>query len=88
MGVDATTWSAQLPTIIVFRGGKEIDRRPGLSSKSKKVIKFNFTWENIISAFGLNDIYAQCKRDDAQIKRSQKGLERAKTEPAESKKLK
>ncbi|VDM36370.1 unnamed protein product [Hydatigera taeniaeformis] len=78
VGVDTSTWSKQLPTIIVFRGGREIDRRPGLSSKTKKVVKFTFTWENIVAAFSLNDLYAQCKQQEAQIRRSKAGLEKAK----------
>uniref|UniRef100_A0A5K3ELF3 Thioredoxin domain-containing protein n=1 Tax=Mesocestoides corti TaxID=53468 RepID=A0A5K3ELF3_MESCO len=87
-GIDASTWSKQIPTIIVFRGGKEIDRRPGLSVKTKKVYKFNFTWDNIISAFSLNDLYAHCKSQDAQIKRSKEGLDKEKARIEESKKEK
>ena len=88
VGVDATTWSKQLPTIVVFRGGREIDRRPGLSSKTKKVVKFNFTWENIIAAFSLKELYAQCKAQDAQLQRSKEGVVKAKEVTEENKKMK
>ncbi|VUZ54212.1 unnamed protein product [Hymenolepis diminuta] len=86
LGIDNSTWSKQLPTIIIFRGGKEVDRRPGFSQKSKKLIPFAFNWDSIIRAFDLNGIYAQCKRDGTKIQRIEVGKEKTKTEQTESKK--
>jgi hypothetical protein len=40
-GIDASTWSKQLPTIILFQEGKEKLRRP--YGTKKTVIKFTFT---------------------------------------------
>lgn len=71
-GIDNSTWSKQLPSIILFKGGKEYDRRPGLSLKTKKPVKFNFSWDSIVSSFCLNDLYSQCKAQDSHIQRSAK----------------
>ncbi|CAL8095228.1 unnamed protein product [Calicophoron daubneyi] len=60
--IDTSGWSKQLPTIILFRKGQEVARRPGLVGTSKKSVqKFLFTWENIVSAFSLSELYADCK---------------------------
>ena len=40
-GIDCSTWSKQLPTVILFQEGKEHIRRP-VSSK-KTTLKFVFT---------------------------------------------
>ncbi|VDN96402.1 unnamed protein product [Rodentolepis nana] len=85
MGIDTSSWSKQLPTIIVFRGGKEIDRRPGFGQKSKKLIPFNFNWDSIIRAFDMNELYAQCKRDGTKIKRTEV-VKKTKVEQTETKK--
>ncbi|VEL29836.1 unnamed protein product [Protopolystoma xenopodis] len=60
--IDTSTWSRQLPTIIIFRGGREIDRRPGISAKNKSVQKFVFSWSNIVQSFSLNNLYQECKK--------------------------
>lgn len=59
--IDTSSWSKQLPTVILFQGGKESDRRPGFLKG--KVQKFSFEYENLVNAFGLNEIYAVCKRN-------------------------
>ncbi|KAA3672751.1 uncharacterized protein DEA37_0013899 [Paragonimus westermani] len=62
-GIDTSSWSKQLPTLILFRHGRELTRRPGVLGSSKKSVqKFFFTWENIVSAFSLNETYADCKK--------------------------
>lgn len=54
--IDTSGWSKQLPTIIMFRQGREITRRPSMVVTPKKSVhKFTFTWRNIVSAFSLND---------------------------------
>ncbi|VDM02676.1 unnamed protein product [Schistocephalus solidus] len=78
--VDNSTWSKQLPTIIMFRGGKEIDRRPGMSLKTKTPMKFSFCWDSIISAFSLNDLYSQCKGLSSGKKTEESAQSQKKTE--------
>lgn len=40
--VDFSSWSKQLPSLVVFENGKEIMRRPYISPKGT-VVRFNFT---------------------------------------------
>lgn len=54
--------SKQLPTVIMFRDGKEVVRRPTVDTKGK-IIKFGFTEEAIKNAFDLNNVYEQCKNN-------------------------
>ncbi|XP_050407814.1 thioredoxin-related transmembrane protein 2 homolog [Patella vulgata] len=58
--VDCTSWSRQLPTVILFEGGKEKMRRP--LSKGKQTIKFTWTKESVIQEFDMNQIYGDCKK--------------------------
>ncbi|GFS18040.1 thioredoxin-related transmembrane protein 2-like protein [Elysia marginata] len=52
--------SRQLPTVILFQNGEEKERRP---TPTKHItFKFDFTKENTIKEFGLNDVYYQCKK--------------------------
>jgi hypothetical protein len=41
--IDTSTWSKQLPTLILFQGGKEARRRPACNSKGQILAKFVFT---------------------------------------------
>lgn len=52
--------SNQLPTLILFREGKEVLRRPMFDAKGK-VLKFSFSQENIKRAFDLNNLHEECK---------------------------
>nr|CAH8837930.1 unnamed protein product [Trichobilharzia regenti] len=66
--IDTSSWSKQLPTLILFRQGRELTRRPAIINTSKKAIqKFIFTWENIISAFSLNDMYTSQKKKSGTV---------------------
>jgi len=58
--VNDSSLSKQLPTVILFKEGKEVMRRPTVDSKSK-LIRFNFNKENMILAFDLNNLYSNCK---------------------------
>lgn len=60
--VNDSSLSKQLPTIIVFKEGKEVDRRPLIDGKGK-VIKFLFSRENVEAAFDLRNVYESCKAD-------------------------
>ncbi|XP_015114764.1 thioredoxin-related transmembrane protein 2 homolog [Diachasma alloeum] len=65
---DAST-SKQLPSILLFKDGKEIERRPYADSKGK-LVKFLFSLDNIKAAFDLNNVYKTCKENP--IKRKEK----------------
>ncbi|XP_017754508.1 PREDICTED: thioredoxin-related transmembrane protein 2 homolog isoform X2 [Eufriesea mexicana] len=65
---DAST-SKQLPTLILFKEGKETERRPHADHKGK-LIKFLFSLDNIKAAFDLNNIYRDCKKNP--IKKKEK----------------
>lgn len=58
--VSDSSMSKQLPTLILFKQGKEYMRRPIADTKGK-LIRFLFSQENIIAAFDLKNVYADCK---------------------------
>lgn len=60
--VNDSSLSKQLPTVILFKDGKEELRRPTIDSKGK-LIKFTFSSENIKSSFDLNNLYQSCKEN-------------------------
>lgn len=60
--VSDSSFSRQLPTIILFRGGKEVMRRPHADAKGK-LVKFFFAEDNIRAAFDLNNLYKECKEN-------------------------
>lgn len=60
--VSDSSFSKQLPTIILFRGGKEVMRRPHADAKGK-LVKFFFAEDNIRAAFDLNNLYKECKEN-------------------------
>lgn len=49
-----------MPTVILFKNGKEVTRRPGFDHKGK-LIKFFFSEDNVKAAFDLNNLYNECK---------------------------
>ncbi|VBB25200.1 unnamed protein product [Acanthocheilonema viteae] len=51
--------SRQLPTISLFKEGKEIQRRPAVHNR--RALPFVFTKENCILAFDLINLYEKCK---------------------------
>lgn len=58
--VSDSSLSRQLPTVICFKNGKEVDRRPCTDSKGK-LQKFFFSKDNIRAAFDLNTLYKDSK---------------------------
>lgn len=54
--------SKQLPTMVVFKENKEVDRRPMIDSKGK-ITTFLFSDENIKAAFDLKNLYDSCKSE-------------------------
>ncbi|VDM09265.1 unnamed protein product [Wuchereria bancrofti] len=51
--------SRQLPTISLFKEGKEAQRRPAVHNR--RALPFVFTKENCILAFDLINLYEECK---------------------------
>ena len=58
--VSTSAFSKQLPTVILFKNGKEVRRRPTVDAKYQ-LIKFFFSEENVTAAFNLNNLYQECK---------------------------
>ncbi|XP_034939807.1 thioredoxin-related transmembrane protein 2 homolog [Chelonus insularis] len=60
--VSDSSTSKQLPTLILFKNGKEVERRPYADSKGK-LVKFLFSLDNIKASFDLNNVYKTCKNN-------------------------
>ncbi|XP_012266460.1 thioredoxin-related transmembrane protein 2 homolog [Athalia rosae] len=58
--ISDSSMSRQLPSLILFKEGREIQRRPHADHRGK-LIKFLFSSDNIKAAFDLNNIYKECK---------------------------
>ncbi|CAD7088640.1 unnamed protein product [Hermetia illucens] len=58
--ISDSSFSKQLPTVILFQNGKEVDRRPTVDSKGK-LQKFFFSEDNVKAALNLNNIYKESK---------------------------
>ncbi|XP_067915921.1 thioredoxin-related transmembrane protein 2-B [Heterodontus francisci] len=59
--VSTSPLSKQLPTVILFQGGKEVMRRP-LIDKKGRAVSWTFSEENLIREFNLNELYQRGKR--------------------------
>ncbi|XP_020788628.1 thioredoxin-related transmembrane protein 2-B [Boleophthalmus pectinirostris] len=59
--VSTSPLSKQLPSLVLFQGGKEIMRRPQVDKKGRAV-SWSFTEENIIREFNLNELYQKSKK--------------------------
>ncbi|XP_069023523.1 thioredoxin-related transmembrane protein 2-B [Embiotoca jacksoni] len=59
--VSASPLSKQLPSLVLFQGGKEVMRRPQVDKKGRAV-SWSFTEENIIREFNLNELYQKSKK--------------------------
>ncbi|KAL4223134.1 Thioredoxin-related transmembrane protein 2 [Mactra antiquata] len=59
--VNTSSFSKQLPTLILFQDGKEKMRRPAMSAKGT-VVNYKFTKQNIVNDFEFNQIYGTCKK--------------------------
>ncbi|XP_055015086.1 thioredoxin-related transmembrane protein 2-A isoform X1 [Boleophthalmus pectinirostris] len=59
--VSTSPLAKQLPTLVLFQGGREIMRRPMVDSKGR-AISWTFNEENIIREFNLNEIFQKCKK--------------------------
>ncbi|KAM4031755.1 thioredoxin-related transmembrane protein 2 [Anomaloglossus baeobatrachus] len=79
--VSPSPLSKQLPTIILFQGGKEILRRPQVDKKGRAV-SWSFSQENVIREFNLNELYQKSKK----TYKEQDEAEADENPPTESKK--
>ncbi|XP_066443940.1 thioredoxin-related transmembrane protein 2 isoform X1 [Eleutherodactylus coqui] len=79
--VSPSPLSKQLPTLILFQGGKEVLRRPQVDKKGRAV-SWSFTQENVIREFNLNELYQKAKK----IYRNQDEAEAEENPSIESKK--
>ncbi|KAK2919551.1 thioredoxin-related transmembrane protein 2-B [Channa argus] len=59
--VSTSPLSKQLPSLVLFQGGKEVMRRPQVDKKGRAV-SWSFTEENIIREFNLNELYLKSKK--------------------------
>ncbi|XP_061691505.1 thioredoxin-related transmembrane protein 2-A isoform X2 [Syngnathoides biaculeatus] len=59
--VSMSPLSKQLPSLVLFQGGKEIMRRPAVDSKGRAV-SWTFNEENIIREFDLNERFHKSKK--------------------------
>lgn len=60
--VSDSSFSRQLPTVVLFRNGKEVARRPYADAKGK-LVKFFFSADNVKAAFDMNNLYKECKEN-------------------------
>lgn len=86
-GVSTSPLSKQLPTLILFQGGKEVLRRPQVDKKGRAV-SWSFTQENVIREFNLNELYQKSKKFGKNQEEPQQESEIAEIDnaPKESKK--
>uniref|UniRef100_A0A2K5SBL8 Thioredoxin-related transmembrane protein 2 n=1 Tax=Cebus imitator TaxID=2715852 RepID=A0A2K5SBL8_CEBIM len=59
--VSTSPLTKQLPTLILFQGGKEVMRRPQIDKKGRAV-SWTFSEENVIREFNLNELYQRAKK--------------------------
>uniref|UniRef100_A0A0P6CXC2 Thioredoxin-related transmembrane protein 2-B n=2 Tax=Daphnia magna TaxID=35525 RepID=A0A0P6CXC2_9CRUS len=69
--INDTSFSRQLPTIIVFKNGEEYDRRPAIDSKGQ-LQKFIFNEDNVKVQLDFNNIYNDCKKNPIKEKKEKR----------------
>lgn len=58
--VDSSSLTKQLPTMVLFQGGKEVMRKPG-RNKNGQTVRYEFKKEDIIRDFDLDRLFASTK---------------------------
>ena len=76
--ISDSAFSKQLPTVILFKEGKPVMFRPNWDS-SGKLLKFHMNLDNIVTTFGLNDVYRECK-EELKARKSKPGKTHIKSE--------
>jgi len=69
--INDSSFSRQLPTVLLFQNGEIVMRRPGHDSKGQ-LAKFIFTEDNVKAAFDLNNLYSNCKNNPIKEKKRTK----------------
>uniref|UniRef100_A0A3Q2TCW5 Thioredoxin-related transmembrane protein 2a n=1 Tax=Fundulus heteroclitus TaxID=8078 RepID=A0A3Q2TCW5_FUNHE len=59
--VSTSPLSKQLPSLLLFQGGREVMRRPMVDNKGRAV-SWTFNEENIIREFNLNEVFQKSKK--------------------------
>uniref|UniRef100_A0A8P4KJ44 Thioredoxin-related transmembrane protein 2a n=1 Tax=Dicentrarchus labrax TaxID=13489 RepID=A0A8P4KJ44_DICLA len=59
--VSTSPLARQLPSLVLFQGGREIMRRPMVDNKGRAV-SWTFNEENIIREFNLNELFQKSKK--------------------------
>uniref|UniRef100_A0A3B5QZK2 Thioredoxin-related transmembrane protein 2a n=1 Tax=Xiphophorus maculatus TaxID=8083 RepID=A0A3B5QZK2_XIPMA len=59
--VSTSPLAKQLPSLLLFQGGREVMRRPMVDSKGRAV-SWTFNEENIIREFNLNELFQKSKK--------------------------
>ncbi|XP_074604554.1 thioredoxin-related transmembrane protein 2 homolog [Brevipalpus obovatus] len=67
--VNTSPLSKQIPTLLLFKNGKEELRRP-LVNKTGKLVSFNFNYTNVASTFELDTLFRECKNAQAKQPKS------------------
>ncbi|KAI3383514.1 hypothetical protein SNEBB_002565 [Seison nebaliae] len=62
LSIDIGPFTKQIPSLILFRDGKELRRRPFVDSKNK-IFKFNFNQKIVEDTFELENIYESLKNN-------------------------
>uniref|UniRef100_A0A1B0ATX1 Thioredoxin domain-containing protein n=1 Tax=Glossina palpalis gambiensis TaxID=67801 RepID=A0A1B0ATX1_9MUSC len=68
--ISDSSLSRQLPTVILFKNGKEVERHPKVDAKGK-LLKFFFSADNGRASFNLNNMYKQCVEDKQKQSKAQ-----------------
>lgn len=69
--ISTSAFSKQLPTVIIFKNGKEVCRRPTYDHNGK-LINFFFSEENVLSALDINNLYQEHKNNPPKKKKNEK----------------
>lgn len=69
--ISTSSFSKQLPTVILFQKGNEVLRHPMIIDSKGRVQKFFFSADNVRAAFNLNNLYKQCVENSLKLSKSQ-----------------
>ncbi|XP_031559330.1 thioredoxin-related transmembrane protein 2-B-like [Actinia tenebrosa] len=75
--IDSSVLSKQVPSILVYEGGKETKRRPTVNIKSV-VAPYSFTEEKILRDFDIEELYQNAKEKERNWKKANKNKEEKK----------
>ncbi|XP_014238456.1 thioredoxin-related transmembrane protein 2 homolog [Trichogramma pretiosum] len=65
--INDSSKSQQLPSLILFKEGKEVERRP-VADRQGKLMKFLFSMDNIKNAFDIEGVYETCLKNPIKMK--------------------